>query len=334
MIEISYKDTMQLEVLYVDTRSPGEFKLDHIPDAVNIPILDNEERAFIGTIYKQVDPDLAVEEGRDIYETKISQIKKELLKYKKNQLVIYCFRGGLRSKTIAELGEKIGLKVYQLKGGYKNYRKHVRHNLEKFKPNPKLIVLHGLTGCGKTDLLQKFENKLDLEGFAQHRSSVYGAIALKPNTQKMFESLLYAELRRLDNEEFLIIEGESRKIGNIIIPEFLWKAMKKGKNVKVESSMKERVNRLVSIYTSDDSSIAMTRQITESLRQKLGNKVVLELCEYLDKKDIDSFMKLLLEKYYDPLYKYSIDDLKYELTINNDDINKAAENIRLQFNNV
>jgi len=328
--EISYRESMELDCTYIDTRSPVEFNSDRIPGAVNIPILDNEERAFIGTMYKQVDADLAVKEGRAIYEKKVEDIKKALPK-NKGKLVIYCFRGGLRSRTIAELAENMKLDSYQLKGGYKNYRKAVRQNLEKFKLKPKLIVLHGLTGSGKTDLLQLFDNNLDLEGYAEHRSSVYGAIGLEPNTQKMFESLLYQDLLDKNGEEYLIVEGESRKIGNIIMPEFLWQAIKKGINISVESSMKERVKRLISIYTSDEDGISKTRAITISLKQKLGKKTVEELLGYLDDNDLEHFMQVLLERYYDPLYKYSIDELDYSLTVDNDDSKKAVKDIRNYF---
>lgn len=336
MIEtISYSNSVKLvNVQFIDTRSPGEFETDHIPDALNVSILDNDERALVGTMYKQVSQELAIEKGLDIYEKKINDIKKSLSDATNNKekvLVIYCWRGGMRSKTITELAKKEGIKCYQLSGGYKKYREFIRTNLYDFKLKSKLVVLHGLTGSGKTDLLINFKDMIDLEGMAQHRSSLFGSIGLKPNSQKKFETLLFQKLKSLNDKKFILIEGESRKIGNIIMPEFLYKAMKKGINVKVDCKFESRVNRLVEIYTSNNTDINKTKEITKTLTKKLGKKIVSKMIEFLENDKLHQFMQVILEKYYDPLYKYSIENLEYDLDVSSDDMDIAVKQINQKY---
>ncbi len=333
MVEkIDYASTLDMEdILYIDTRAPVEFEKDHVPRAVNIPIFDNEERAMIGTMYKQVSQELAVEKGLDIYKKKIDDFRVRLMEFRAKTLIIYCWRGGMRSKAITELAEGIGLSCNQLSGGYKSYRKHVREQLENFRLKPGLIVLHGLTGSGKTDILQEFDDKIDLEGLAQHRSSVFGAIGLVPRTQKMFESLLLQELKRLESRKNIVIEGESRKIGNIIMPEFLYLAMNKGINILVQCSQESRVRRLSSIYTGSPKSTMDVRDTARSLRKKLGKKTVFELMKHLENDEIAEFMQAILDKYYDPLYTHSIGELDYDYSLDSDDIIIAAGKLREKY---
>jgi tRNA 2-selenouridine synthase len=336
MVEtITYSKSVKMDdIVYIDTRSPGEFEIDHIPGSINVAILDNDERKLVGTMYKQVSQNQAIEKGLEIYEKKIEEIKKTLsdaTNGNNKTLVIYCWRGGMRSKTITKLATKDGIKCFQLKEGYKKYREYIRINLHDFKLKSKLVVLHGLTGSGKTDLLVKFKDMIDLEGMAAHRSSLFGSIGLTPNTQKRFETLLFEKLNSLNGKENILIEGESRKIGNIIMPEFLHKAMKKGINVKVDCKFESRVGRLVDIYTSNNADINKTKEITKTLTKKLGKKIVSEMIESLEKNELDKFMKIILEKYYDPLYKYSIEDLKYDLDVNSDDMNEAVEKINEKY---
>jgi tRNA 2-selenouridine synthase len=176
-------------------------------------------------------------------------------------------------------------------------------------------VVYGLTGTGKTELLQQFSDMIDIEGLAQHRSSVYGAVGLKPNTQKMFESLLYQELLSLNSRKYILIEGESRKIGNVMLPEFLFSAMREGIKIKLEASKAERVKRLVSIYAGKPNLIPVLREKTMSLEKRLGKNIVAELLECLDKGDHERFMEILIDKYYDPLYGHTIDGFDYMLTV-------------------
>jgi len=320
---VSYSDTLKMDSpVYVDTRSPGEFAVDHIPGAINIPILDNEERAVVGTLYTRVGHEEAYEKGRAIYEAKLAAIKSQLIQYKKKKLIIYCWRGGMRSKVITELAQSTGLDAEQLAGGYKKYREHVRKKLESFRLHPRLIVVHGLTGTGKTEIVNQFTQSIDLEGLAQHRSSVFGAVGLEPNSQKRFESLLLHELESKNRYDFLVVEGESRKIGNIIIPEFFWKAMRHGINVRLEAPFEERVKRLCSIYTNP-GNIQKTLEIARGLKQLPKRK---EIVEHLQKGRTREFMTMILRLYYDPLYSHSLDALEYDL------VAKDADAIRKKYN--
>jgi tRNA 2-selenouridine synthase len=314
MDTISCEEALRNACTFIDTRAPVEFAVDHIPGAVNIPILDNEERALVGTMYAKVDKELAIKKGYEIYGKKIGFLENELSKIK-GKIVIYCFRGQMRSETITKLALDSGLDAVQLKGGYKAYRQYVREHLHKFRLRPKLIVVYGLTGTGKTELLQQFSDMIDIEGLAQHRSSVYGAVGLKPNTQKMFESLLYQELLSLNSRKYILIEGESRKIGNVMLPEFLFSAMREGIKIKLEASKAERVKRLVSIYAGKPNLIPVLREKTMSLEKRLGKNIVAELLECLDKGDHERFMEILIDKYYDPLYGHTIDGFDYMLTV-------------------
>jgi len=332
---IDYASTLNTDVknniVYIDTRSPGEFEKDHIPNSKNIAIFDDEERAIVGIIYARISVDDAFDKGKEIYDKKITQIKEQLMEYKGSKLIIYCWRGGMRSKVITELADEIGLDAIQLKGGYKSYRKYVRETLDSFKLKPKLVVLHGLTGSGKTDLLSLFSTMIDLEGLAQHRSSVYGSIGLKPKSQKAFESMLLAKLQELNDEEYILIEGESRKIGNVIMPEFLYKEMKKGINIRVNCSFESRARRLAKIYIGNKRDMQKTKDITKSLAKKIGKKTVNEMLKCLDENQVTDFMKLILEKYYDPLYKYSIDKIDYSMSVDTDNMEEAKKQLEQKF---
>ena len=154
--KVSVKAAFELEnTIFVDTRSPKEYENDHILGAISLPILDNEERHEIGLIYKQISRDLAIEKGLEYYSKKIPNIVKTIQPHKNKKIVIYCARGGMRSGIIASLLESIGLEVYQIKGGYKLFRNYLLEKISNFKLKPKIIVLHGLTCTGKTELLEK-----------------------------------------------------------------------------------------------------------------------------------------------------------------------------------
>jgi len=328
MAKISYGRSLEMGCQYIDTRSPGEFAADHIPGAVNIPILDNEERALVGTIYSKIGKKEALSKGKVIFQKKIDLIKKELAGMEGEKLVVYCWRGGMRSKTITELAGQLGHAVFQLDSGYKSYRRYVRERLEKFDLKPKLIVLHGLTGSGKTEILKHFRDSLDLEDIAKHRSSVFGAIGLTPSTQKMFESILFKELSEKNDRDYLLIEGESRRIGNSIMPYFLNKAMRKGINIRVECSFKSRIRRSKETYLGDDSHWETVKSIVLSLKNRLGKRTTEELLKLMDNHDKDKFVEQLLLKYYDPLYEYSIDNIDYEHRINSDFLDRAVISLK------
>ncbi|MFH1589843.1 MAG: tRNA 2-selenouridine(34) synthase MnmH [archaeon] len=327
---ISIEKAIKLNPVFIDTRSPKEFEEDNIPESINSPIFTNEERKEIGILYKK-NKEQAFDKGFAIYKSKVNDFINEYKEInKKKTIIVYCWRGGIRSKTITELIESLGYEVFQLKGGYKSFRAYIRNQLEQSPPF-KLIVLQGLAGCGKTDLIKKLKPSIDLEGLAKHRSSVFGAIGLKPTTQKMFESRLWEQLNKLKKEKTVFIEGEAKKIGNIYVPNKLFKAMQESKTILITCSIKNRAKRIVRDYFThgEDKKI---KEIISSLKVQLSSKVVEELTEKVDKKDYLYIAEYLLLNYYDDKYNHANQDIKYHKEVNNDDVNKAVKelmNLRL-----
>lgn len=312
--------------VFLDVRSEKEFEEDHIPLAISMPILDNEERHIVGYTYKQESRDKAYEIGRSIFDKKIGDFEKALKTYDGKKVIFYCFRGGMRSGCFVDYFDKKSKTVYQLDGGYKAYREHVRKELENVSMPKNIVVIYGLTGSGKTIIIRKLKrHSIDLEGMALHRSSLFGAVGLKPNTQKMFESLLLFELKK--TRKFLIIEGESRKVGNIIIPEKLFSAMMSSKKISVLCSIETRAKRIVGEYFTSEEKISEVEKIVPKLKERLGQKNVDELLLFLEKKDYLAFSIKMLKEYYDPLYTNFAKDFKFEKEISCEDIDKAAKEI-------
>lgn len=318
------------DAIFIDVRSPCEFVLDHVPGAINLPILDNKERHEVGIIYRH-DPEKAISLGMSYYEKKVPELTEFLKKIDKNRtIIVYCWRGGLRSQTIAKLIESLGHKTKLLDKGYKGYRAFIRNSLENYKPNFKFIILWGNTGTAKTKIIEKLKVALDLEGLAQHRGSLFGAIGLTPRTQKNFETLLFFELERLSKEKYIFVEGESRKIGNIIIPEKIFTEMNNGINILVNSSIECRAKITINEYLKPEY-IEKIKEIVPDLKRKLSKKQIESMLKLIDEKNYLEFAKILLTQYYDPLYGNSLDKIKYDFVVNSDDIDacvKELEEIR------
>ncbi len=305
-------------IILLDTRTPKEFQEDHLPNAINLPILSNEERAVVGTVYKQVSQEKAIEQGIEFFSQKMPEFIKEAAQYKKEKIIVYCWRGGMRSRTVVSLLESFGYDVKQLVGGYKSYRAYVKEKLYNYHIKPHFIVLWGLTCTGKTQLLQQFQNSLDLEGLAQHRGSLYGAIGLQPRSQKMFENLMLQRLDQLNSEKFIIVEGESRRIGDVIIPDVVWKAMQHGIPVRVTRSIDRRAEEAAKEYIRSEEDVQKIKQITLSLSRVISNKQKQDIASLLDQKKYVNAIKILLEFYYDPLYSNTLKNFTFEFEINND----------------
>ena len=310
-----------------DTRSPKEFAEDHLPNSINVPILNNEERAIVGTLYKQVSQDVAIEKGMEFFGKNLPSIINAANQHKDKTMIIYCWRGGLRSKTVTSLLESLNYKVLQLEGGYKAYRAYVKWQLDKYVLKPKLIVLYGRTGTGKTLLLKGFHNSIDLEALAGHRGSMYGGIGMAQNTQKKFENLLLQELERLKDEKCIFVEGESKRIGNVFVPESFFNAMEDGIKISVECSMAKRVELSAKEYCNTEEKINDFKEITKTIRQKLSNNIKQEIIALLEERNIEKALTLLFSEYYDPQYDYYLKNLKYDLIVNNDDSEKTLSEI-------
>ena len=310
---------MKIEQLYgkdyvfVDVRSPAEFSEDHIPGAVNIPLFSNEERAIVGTLYKQVGKDVAIHKGLEIVGNKLQEMLQTYQQLQGKKLCVYCWRGGMRSASVVELLQSLKFDVVQLEKGYKDYRRFVGEQLEQ-AIIPPLVVLYGLTGSGKTEILQKLDNSIDLEGLAQHRGSIFGDLGLRPRSQKMFDSLLLQKFYQIQKEKIIFIEGESRKIGQIMIPLRLWVLMQKGTKVKVLCSTEERVERLYKEYcTKMDKEFII--QKLQYIQKYLGKKKTEALIELLGQDKVKEVIQTLLLDYYDPLYRHTVDNKEYRFEI-------------------
>ncbi|MDD2321658.1 MAG: tRNA 2-selenouridine(34) synthase MnmH [Geobacteraceae bacterium] len=304
---VEFTESLLDSHLVVDVRTPLEFAEDHLPGAVNVPLLDNDERVEIGTLYKQQGPHLARLRGLEITAARFPDIVAKIAAMAGDRpILVYCWRGGLRSKTVVSILDLCGFQAVQLQGGYKSFRAYVSAYFEPFCPNGPLVVLHGLTGSGKTVFLHRIKTDrytvVDLEGLAEHRGSAFGALGISQTVnQKHFECLLWDELRKSPRGVPIILEGESKRIGRISLPGNVYEVMKDGIKIWCETSMETRIDRLISEYGKelyrDEMAAALLR-----IRKKLGGDKYDEIAGYLARWELRPFMKGLLENYYDKVY--------------------------------
>ncbi len=327
MREVSYEEALSLpDPVFIDVRAPIEYRADHIPGAISMPVFDDAERALVGTLYRTHGVEAALLKGTEIAGSKLAGMVADISRMKGRDIVIGCFRGGMRSSTFVSLLDSLGLRVYKLKGGYREYRRYVRRRIEALDIAPALYVLQGLTGTGKTRIIRKIANSLDLEAMAGHRSSLFGALGLSPNTQKMFESLLVERVDAVRNLPYVVVEGESRKIGDIHVPLPLLERMARAPGILVRSSIERRVRNLLDDYPRD-ADPERVRAIVRSLENRTGPRISRELERLFERGELEEFARLLLEKYYDPLYSYSLDRMTFVAEIENEDTDDAVRQL-------
>ncbi len=306
----------------IDVRSAAESLAGTIPGAINVPLFDDDERSVIGTLYRHGGHEQAVDKGFDYVENKLSELLGAFQPFQDQPITVFCARGGMRSLSVVNLLDQSGYKVFQLEGGYKKYRQSVLDCLQEFRP--KLIVIHGLTGTGKTRILQKLESAIDLEDLAGHRSSLFGGLDREPSNQRTFESRLAQTISMLTVEPYFI-EGESRKIGRVFIPQPLAMAMQDAILVNVHCSLATRTRRIIEDYPIENE--AMRNQIESILRtfkQKLGESQVEKMCLLLRKGELQELVRYLLVDYYDKRYTKSMSGYQYELELSSENIEEAA----------
>lgn len=316
------------DALFIDARTPKEYAEDHILRAVNVPLLDDQERHEIGLIYKQYSREKAIERGMELFPSKIPSIYNAVKNHREKKIIVYCARGGMRSGIIASLLESIGFKVLQVEGGYKSFRHYLTYQLYNFPLEPKIICLYGLTCSGKTKLLEQLPNALNLEELAQHRGSLYGGVGLNPNRQKKFENLLLQRLRELNHHDYIFVEGESRKIGDTEIPPFLFKAMKKGINIRINKDFELRVKECVQEYFSSPQKVQQIREITPQLRDIISNKRKQEIIVLIDEKKYEEVAGILLKEYYDVLYAHTLKHVAFDLEITHNNSEEAIRKLK------
>jgi tRNA 2-selenouridine synthase len=335
---------MELDIdgdyVLVDVRSNGEHEEFTIPGAVNIPIFNDEERSTIGTIYKTESIEKAKKVGIQMVSSKLLELYEKFsdLRNKNKEVIIFCERGGMRSSSLWSLFNSIGLKVTKLEGGYKGYRANINENLPKLIEEVTFIMLHGHTGTGKTQLLQQLEQKgldiLDLEGYANHRGSLLGDVGLPGKvSQKKFEALVFEKLRRRKTN-YILIEAESGRIGNVIIPQYMHSKMKQGIHIMVEGSLEARAQRIVDEYIVNDKSKQEILDALDKLGRYMGAKKTEHIIELVEAEKYIEATKELMVIHYDPLYSKGQERYDFSLTVNSDSMETAAEGIEAFVNKI
>ncbi len=301
IVEFDQLESLHVDML-IDARSPKEYEHSHVKNAQNFYALSDEEHKEVGTIYKNISHHHAKVLGAS-YICKNSA--RHLLELEKlldggAKIGIYCARGGLRSSSLAMILEQVGFRVYKIKDGYKGCRKYILDYIEK-EPKLELITLFGNTGSGKTELIKALSPSVDLEGLANHQGSTFGQIHGMQPSMKSFQNELFYHLKALENEKVCFIEGESRKIGSITLPKALHEKMRQGVNVEIVSDMKHRVARIVKEYLHISDEYFFT--CMQKIKPYMSKKVLDEIIHHYKIDDKSKVAHLLLENYYDKVYK-------------------------------
>ncbi len=297
----------------VDVRSPAEFAEDHIPGAINCPVLDNEERARVGTLYKQVNAFEAKKVGAALVAHNIAHHVETLFHDKPRDWkpLVYCWRGGNRSGSLAHILAKIGWPAIQLDGGYKEYRRHVNTALTELPSHFSFKVVCGTTGSGKSRLLQTLAamgaQVLDLEQLASHRGSVLGNLPSEPQpTQKIFDSRIWHTLRHFDPSSVVFVESESKKVGNLRVPDALMDKMRTSPCISLSLSTTDRVKLLMQDYAHFVVDPAGLNQQLDCLVPLHGREKISRWQTMASSNQMESLVEELLANHYDPAYLRSI----------------------------
>ncbi len=315
----------------IDVRSSSEFDEDHIPGALNLPVLNDKERKKIGTIYKIKSPFEAKVFGSSLVAKNISD---HLIKNLKNKNgawrpLVYCWRGGQRSRALCLIMQEIGWRVNQLEGGYKHYRNDIQKKLQNLSPKLKIVLISGKTGTGKTKLLNQIKSNngqiLDLEGIACHKGSLLGKdLKNDQPSQKLFESLLYHALKGINLKKKIYLEAESSKIGNLHIPQPLWKKMLISKKINIETTLESRVKFLLNDYKYAQLDNNFFKPLIFGLKRRLPKNIIDNWQNHIKNKDWKKLTESLLKNHYDPAYISNYKKKNHKI-IKNFTINKVTK---------
>lgn len=332
--QLSIKEFLEFSEDYtvIDVRSEKEFAQGHLPNAVNIPILEDEERRVVGTMYKQNSRESAIYKGLELSGPHLTERLRKGVKYaKNNKLLVHCWRGGMRSEFFAFLLHYYGLEPNLLIGGYKSYRTLAHDSfLQKYN----IVILAGKTGSAKTELLsllkEQGEQVIDLEFLARHRGSSFGALAFEESTtQEQFENDLFEVLRRLDPTKRVWVEDEGRTIGHKVIPEGIYSQMISASRIVLERTFEERLDHIMKGYAGfkkEDLIAAMIR-----IGKRLGPQHMKKAIEDLEANDYRSAFAIAL-KYYDKAYEYllskSASESKSTIEVEGLGLEEIAERLR------
>ena len=325
-INIEYFLQNQENFPLIDVRSPAEYEHAHIPGAHNIPLFDNKERAIVGTLYKNSGKESAILKGLEIVGPKmVSFVKRARKLAPAKSLFIHCWRGGMRSESMAWLFDTSGIKSTIIEGGYKAYRQYIKR---AFSQKSSFLILGGMTGSGKTAILKKIqlfgEQVIDLEGIAKHKGSAFGGIAQdqQPTTEQ-FENNLYEELRMFDLNKPIWLEDESKSIGRVQIPDEIFLRMRQSRVIEIKMPKIQRIKILEKEYTNLDpeeliqSTLRIskrlgglkTRESIEAIKHKKFNHAIETVLVYYDK----SYMKGLSNRDQQTLFPINIEGIDPEV---------------------
>lgn len=313
--------------IYIDVRSESEFAKGHITGAVNLPILYDSERAEVGFIYKQVSVEDAKRAGVEFASTKLksfyNQVERLAKKHGESNLVFYCARGGYRSESVYLFFKGLGLQTLKLHGGYKNYRSLVLRALDSAESHfPAFIGINGLTGSGKTKIIEALRNlgepTLDLERAARHKGSNLGHIGMTmPQCAQQFENDVFTELECARDFGYCFVEMESRKIGSLLVPKPLYEAYHEKTDAKIwiESPMEQRIDFLLKDYAEMPHFEREFSAGMEKIQRYIPAELYRRIVEQLEKGDYRKVTEMLLKEYYDPLYTRSTKEYVPDLTL-------------------
>ena len=296
----------------IDVRSPAEFRTDHIPGALNLYVLSDQQHHTVGKTYKK-SPFEAKKLGASFVLSNISRHLEALFRHNSKEFhpLFYCARGGQRSKSFATICAEVGWQCSILDGGYKSYRSQVLRDLEVFSEKLEIIIISGRTGTGKTKILEELgkrgENIIDLEQLARHRGSLLGSFPeLEQPQQKLFETLLCDKIKKLKFGNKVFIEAESSKIGNVQIPTPLWRAMRRSPQILIKSDQDSRANYLLDQYGSLKKNPEVLFELFRFLERSGLNAIAKKCHAFVTARDWISLAKLLLQSHYDKRYDRSM----------------------------
>lgn len=290
----------------VDARSEKEFEAGHILGAINLPLLNNENRAIVGTAYKVSGREIAIQKGFELAGPQFAEIFKKGRKLAPAQkILVYCWRGGLRSNILSWILSFTQAEIFVLENGYKNYRKKV---LTTFDFPFKFIVLGGKTGTGKTEVLHNLQAKgeqiLDIEALAHHKGSSFGSLGLLPQPpQESFENSIAETLWKHDAEKKIWLENESRLIGRLVLPFSIFKAIKENDLIELEIPLEKRIVRIALEYAHFESKLL--EEAINRLQKRLGGLRTQKALDALSEKNNEAWIKTVLE-YYDSTYAFGL----------------------------
>jgi tRNA 2-selenouridine synthase len=314
-----YEKKLAGKCTLIDVRSPAEYEESSIIGAINIPLFSNEERAQVGTAYKQEGKHVAVKLGVDFVSRSLPRIYESFRRAEQPQkkFMVFCARGGMRSEAVGSFLASIGFSVLKLDQGYKGYRQHILEKLPAMIDSAEFTTLYGKTGSGKTHILHELAklgmDVLDLEGYAGHRGSVFGGLGLKQKSQKQFEALLYHGLANAKTKH-IFTEGESRRIGSIYLPKQLSDKMAEGRKLLISADIDTRAQIILKDYDNNALDKPAAIKALQSLVRYIGYARVAEYTLMIEAGQIAEIATLLMLEYYDIVYNTLNMEFEHEFT--------------------